>query len=188
MDLDGDSLFGHFRVSRYDTMSLYQPDDMNFSSILFGPVSSFNSFRFVSSSPSCKQLISRALKFDSAKILARPCPFINLVGLTSRSNYWILASHRPLFPSLSGCTNISFTEPVDMYAIIFECSTYVLTAFNDFTMAYTCFYIISYFSSESLRLLLKNVIGCSNPSSFFCRSTAVIVCLEENEKIRKSFR
>jgi hypothetical protein len=104
-------------------MSLYQLDDKNFSSILFGLVSSFSSFRSVSLSPSYRQLISRALKFDSAKSLARPCPFINLVGLTSRSNSWILASHRPLFPSPSGCTNISFIELVGTYAIIFECST-----------------------------------------------------------------
>jgi hypothetical protein len=100
-------------------MSLYQSDDKNFSSIWFGPVSSFGSLRSMRSSLPCRQLISRALRFDSSKSLASPYPFINLVGLTSKSNYWILASHRPLFPSLSGYTNISFTEMVGTYAIIF---------------------------------------------------------------------
>jgi hypothetical protein len=100
-------------------MSLYPPDDVNFSSILLRSVWSSGSCRCASSSSPCRQLISRALRFDSAKSLARPCPFINLVGLTARSNSCILASHRPLFPSVSDYTNMSFTELVGTYAIIF---------------------------------------------------------------------
>ena len=136
-------------------MFLYYSDDTNFSSILIAFVRSSSSFMFMSSSHSCRRFIPRALKFDSAKSLARPCPFISLVGLISRSNSWILASHHPLFPSLSGCTKISFTELVGTYTIIFDCSTYVLNAFNSFTMAYAYFSIISYFSSASLRFSLK---------------------------------
>ena len=33
--------------------------------------------------------------------LAKPCPFTNFFGFISKSNSWILASHRPLLPSLS---------------------------------------------------------------------------------------
>jgi hypothetical protein len=67
-------------------MFLYHSNDMNFSSILIAFVHSPNSFMFMSSSHSCRQFISRALRFDSAKSLARPCSFISLVSLISRSN------------------------------------------------------------------------------------------------------
>lgn len=121
--LDGDKSLGQFRVRRYNTMSLYQPDEANFSLILVGAIWSLNSSMSTHPSYSCRLFIPSALKFDSAKRLAKPYPFMSFIGLTSRSNSWILASHWLLFPSLSGCTNISFTELVGTYAITLECNT-----------------------------------------------------------------
>ena len=56
------------------------------------------------------KLIPKALQFDSASNLAKPCPFINLVDLISRSNSRILAIHLPLLPSMSGYIRMSFIE------------------------------------------------------------------------------
>jgi hypothetical protein len=72
---------------------------------------------------SLMKLIPKALQFDSASNLAKPFPFISLVGLISRSNSRILAIHLPLLPSMSGYMRISFTEAEGTYAMIFECKT-----------------------------------------------------------------
>jgi hypothetical protein len=67
-------------------MSLYQSDEANFSSILILVICSLSSFMSTHSSLPCRPFIPRALKFDSAKSLAKPCPFTSLVGFISRSN------------------------------------------------------------------------------------------------------
>jgi len=69
------------------------------------------------------KLIPKALQLDSASSLAKPCPFINLVGLISRSNSRILAIHLPLIQSMSGYIRMSFKEAEGTYAMIFECKT-----------------------------------------------------------------
>jgi hypothetical protein len=75
------------------------------------------------SSCSLMKLIPKALQFDSASNLAKPCPFTSLVGLISRSNSRILAIHLLLLPSMSGYIRMSFTEAEGTYAMIFECKT-----------------------------------------------------------------
>jgi hypothetical protein len=67
-------------------MSLYQFDEENFSSILILVICSSSSSMSTHSSPPYKTFIPRALKFDSAKSLAKPCPFTSFVGLISKSN------------------------------------------------------------------------------------------------------
>jgi hypothetical protein len=65
--------------------------------------------------------IPKALQLDSASNLAKPCPFISLVGLISSSNSRILVIHLPLLPSMSGYIRMSFIEIEGTYAMIFEC-------------------------------------------------------------------
>ena len=43
-----------------------------------------------------------------------------------------------------------------------------------------------YFNSESLRVLLKNAIGCSRPSIFFCNRTTASVSSDAKENVRIS--
>lgn len=45
--------------------------------------------------------------------------------------------------------------------------------------------MILYFKEASLKALLKNSIGCSYPSLFFCNSTTAIICSDAKEKIIK---
>ena len=44
-----------------------------------------------------------------------------------------------------------------------------------------------YLNSTYLRALLKNEIGCSNPSELFYKSIATIVSSDANEKVIKSY-
>ena len=70
-----------------------------------------------------RKLIPKALQLDSTSSLAKPCPFINLVGLISRSNSRILVIHLPLLPSMSGYIRMSFIEAEGTYTVTFECKT-----------------------------------------------------------------
>jgi hypothetical protein len=79
---------------------------------------------------------------------------------------------------------MSLTVLVGTYAITLECNTYVLKYLSALTITQSRFYKVSYFNSASLRLLLKKEIGCSNPSLFFCKSVATIICSHAKENIK----
>ena len=89
---------GGFNSCRKYKISLYQGHDASdrepWECLFYGSACSFT------------KLIPKASQLDSTSNLAKPCPFINLVGLISRSNSRILAIHLPLLPSVRLYENV----------------------------------------------------------------------------------
>ena len=70
--------------------------------------------------------------------------------------------------------------------MILEYIIYILKYLKSLTNPISCFSILLYFNSRSLRALVKNAIGCSKHSLFFQKKIIAIVSSNAMEKIKNS--